>query len=297
MMRFPPRLKWDLARVRIAQKLLGVQRRPLVLHLDLADFPVQNEILPDASTDSSAPISRDLQVLTRVRESAAPIAWIGGDTPLRYPRIGHLAREIINLNRTVFIETDGTLLRRRIHEFRPVSRLYLVLPLNGLEAAHDQRAQHPGNFRATIESIRTAKLSGFHICVETIIFSDMNIEELRSLAGFITTLDIDGWIQTRPPVSAATQPPEEKLTAARKLVSNPSWKKFSAHLSLAGKLSWGVKLTRDEKLTQGGKLTLGAPHAEFACGAVGNVRSSPQPNLPAQPNQDLPTQKESIRAL
>jgi hypothetical protein len=39
MMRFPPRLRWDLARVRIAQKLFGAQRRALVLHLNLADFP------------------------------------------------------------------------------------------------------------------------------------------------------------------------------------------------------------------------------------------------------------------
>jgi Radical SAM superfamily len=286
MMRFPPRLKWDLARVRIAQKLFGSQRRLQALHLDLADLPAQSEIPLDANVESSASVSsRDSQVLAHVRENTARIVWIGGDTPLRYPRIGHLAREIINLGRTVFIEADGTLLRRRIHEFRPVSRLYLVLPLNGLETAHNQRAQHPGNFRATIESIRTAKLSGFHICVETTIFADAEPTELPEFAEFIRKLDIDGWIQTRPPVSAAAQPPEEKLTAARKLIPNPSWRKFSEHLTLG------------RKLTLGGKLLLGAPHAEFACGEVGSVRSSPQPNLPTKPNQDLPTQEESIRAL
>jgi pyruvate-formate lyase-activating enzyme len=278
MMRFPPRLKWDLATARIAQKLLGAQRRPLALHTDLADFPSQSELTLDANVESSASVSsRDCQVLARVRENASPVVWIGGDTPLRYPRIGHLAREIINLGRTVFIETDGTLLRRRIHEFRPVSRLYLVLPLNGLEAAHDLRAQHPGNFRATIESIRTATLSGFHICAETTIFSDMNIEELRTLADFITTLDIDGWIQTRP-ASVVAQPTEEKITAARKLIPNSNWKNFTEHLSLSGKLPLG------------GKLILGAPHAEFACGEFGNVGSDSL-------KQDLPTQEESIRAL
>jgi hypothetical protein len=292
MMRFPPRLHWDLARVRIAQKLFSASRRGFVLHLDLADFPVQREIPVDGNSDPSLPVhSRDLQVLARVRESTAPIVWIGGDTPLRYPRIGHLAREIINLGRTVFIEADGTLLRRRIHEFRPVSRLYLVLPLNGLEAAHDLRSQRPGNFRATIESIRTAKLSGFHICALTTIFSETDLTELRELAEFIQKLDIDGWIQTRPHVSTSVQPSPEKLTAARKLIPNPSWRKFSEHLPL------GEKLTPSGKLTPNGKLTLGAPHAEFACGEVGNVRSSPQPNLPLQPNQELPTQEDSIRAL
>jgi hypothetical protein len=270
MMRFPPRLKWDLARARIAQKLFAAQRRPLVLHVDLADFPAHSEAASDASADSSSPVSsRDLQVLARVRENTAPVVWLG-DTPLRYPRIGHLAREIINLNRTIFIEADGTLLRRRIHEFRPVSRLYLVLPLNGLEAA---------NFRATIESIRTAKLSGFHICAETTIFADTQLSELRELAEFISRLDIDGWIQTRPPLSAAAQPTEEKLTATRKSIPNPNWRKFSKHLTLDG------------------NLTPGGPHAEFACGEVGNVRTTPQQNLPAQANQELPTPEESTRAV
>ncbi len=77
-----------------------------------------------------------------------------------------------------FVEMDETLLRRRIHEFRPVSRLYLVLPLNGLEDVHDSRAQHTGNFRATMEAIRTAKLSGFHICIETTIFPRFDRSEL-----------------------------------------------------------------------------------------------------------------------
>ncbi len=278
-MRFPPRLKWDLARVRIAQKLFGSQRRPLVLHLDLADFPAQSEISSDASADSFSPVSpRDSQVLAFARESTAPVIWIGGDTPLHYPRIGHLAREIINLGRTVFLETDGTLLRRRIHEFRPVSRLYLVLPLNGLEAAHDLRAQHPSNFRATVECIRTAKLSGFHICAQTTISAESDLSELRKLAEFIQKLDIDGWIQNRPAASAADQPPEEKIAAARELIPNRSWRKFSKVLPLSR------------------KLTLGAPHAEFAClpaaagGEVGNVGCD-------SPNQELLTTEESIRAL
>ncbi|MEQ1354721.1 MAG: radical SAM protein, partial [Candidatus Acidiferrum sp.] len=278
-MRFPPRLKWDLARVRIAQKFSASSRRRLALHVDLADFPAQSEISPDDVGDPSQSVSsRDLHVLARVRENAAPVVWIGGESPLHYPRIGHLAQEIIKLDRTVFIEADGTLLRRRIHEFRPVSRLYLVLPLNGLEAAHDLRAQQPGNFRATVESIRTAKLSGFHICVETTIFADMELTELHKLAEFIQKLDVDGWIQTRPSVSAPAQPSEEKLTFGRKLIPNLSWRKFSEHLPLG----W--------KSLLGEKLTLGAPHAEFACGEVGNMGSD-------SPNQELPTQEESIRSL
>jgi hypothetical protein len=310
MMRFPPRLKWDLTKVRIAQKLFGASGRPVVLHLDLADFAEQSEVPADANAEpSSSPSSRDSDVLEQVRENTAPVVWIGGDTPLRHPLIGQITRDIVNLGRTVFIEADGTLLRRRIHEFKPESRIYLVLPLNGLEAAHGALGQHAGNFRATIESIRTAKLSGFHICAQTTIFADIQLTELRELAALIQKLDIDGWIQTRPPVSA-TQPTEEKLTAARKLIPNPDWRKFSEHLSLRGKMSLKENLL------------LGAPHAKSACDGFLNLWVAPsgatltsqeegasapegQANIiedrvrsvgSDSPNQRLPTQEESIRA-
>jgi hypothetical protein len=143
-----------------------------------------------------------------------------------------LAREIVNTGRTVFVEMDGTLLRRRIHEFRPVSRLYLVLPLNGLEDAHDSRAQHTGNFRATMESLRTAKLSGFHICIETTIFPDTNRIELLELTKFIATLDVDGWIHKRPMAATNDATISEALQSARELIPSRHWRSFSTLLDL-----------------------------------------------------------------
>jgi sulfatase maturation enzyme AslB (radical SAM superfamily) len=160
------------------------------------------------------------------------VVWIGGDRPLQHSRIGHLAREVVNCGRTVFVEMNGTLLRQRIHEFRPVSRLYLVLPLHGLEDAHDSRAQQSGNFRATMEALRTAKLSGFHICIETTIFPDTDRSELISLANFIPTLGVDGWIQKRPSSVADGEPASEALQSARDLIPSRHWRTFSALLDL-----------------------------------------------------------------
>jgi len=268
-MRFPLRLALDLTRVVIAQKLFGVERIPLIWPIDLAKVPVSENVHGGGAADSS----RDLLAMELVRSSKAPIVWIGGDTPLHYPRIGHLTREIIDLGRTVFVEMDGRLLRRRIHEFRPVSRLYLVLPLLGLQDAHDLRSAHPGSFRATIESIRTAKLSGFHVCVETPVAAGMSAEELRGLANFIATLDVEGWIQKRLAVNEAGRPSEETLAAARELISDAGWKSFSKHLTLV------------------------APHPEFACGAADNGTSVPPAVLPNHDNTNLPTREESVRAL
>src|ERR1700688_5061010 len=123
MMRFPPRLLWQLGKVRLAQKLFGAARDPLVLRLDLAQLRAQTEVTPANGADSSAEVSsRDSQALSQVRASSAPIVWIGGDPPRHPPPTGHRARDIVNPGRMVFVEMDAALLRRRIHEFRPVSR-------------------------------------------------------------------------------------------------------------------------------------------------------------------------------
>src|SRR2546430_15359761 len=64
-----------------------------------------------------------------VCNAPAPVVWIGGSEPLLHPEMGQLTRCIAAIGRDVFLETDGALLRRRIHEFRPVSRCFS--PSNG----------------------------------------------------------------------------------------------------------------------------------------------------------------------
>ena len=232
MLRFPPRLTWDLARVRIAQKLFGASRHPWALRLDLAELRARGDATPPNGVNLSSEVSsRDSQALSRVHASSAPVVWIGGDSPLEHARIGHLVREIVNCGRTVFVEMDGTLLRRRIHEFRPVSRLYLVLPLNGLENARNSHAQQTGNFRATMEALRIAKLSGFHICIETSI-PNSDKSELLQLAKFIATLDVDGWIHKRSASEANDEAANESLQTARELIPSRHWRMFSALLDL-----------------------------------------------------------------
>jgi pyruvate-formate lyase-activating enzyme len=232
MMRSPPRLTWDLTKVRIAQKLFGPLRYPWALRLDLAQLRDTEATSPNSINSSSEISSRDSQALAQVRESSAPVVWIGGNSPLQHARIGHLAREIANCGRTVFMEMDSAHLRRRIHEFRPVSRLYLVLPLNGLEDAHDSRAQHTGNFRATMEALRTARLSGFHICIETTIFPGFDRSGLLQLAKFIAALNVDGWIHKRPAPTANDQTTNQALDSARQLIPSRHWRTFSALLDL-----------------------------------------------------------------
>jgi hypothetical protein len=233
MTRWAPRLTWDLTRVLLAQKLFGASRHPLALHLDLAQYPAHSQVDSPDAHNSTPDSSRDSHVLAAVHASAAPFVWIGGDAPLRYPRIGQIARQVIGSGKIVFAEMDGTLLRRGIHEFRPESRLYLVLPLHGLEAAHDLRTGRAGNFRATVESIRTARLSGFHICVETTLSADMDLSELRELAEFISNLGVDGWLQKSFSGAGAAQLSADKIAEARQLIFGRRWRTLSHILDLS----------------------------------------------------------------
>ena len=168
MTRWAPRLTWDLTRVLLAQKLFGASRHPVALHLDLAQYPAHSQVDSPDANNSTPDSSRDSHVLAAVRASTAPFVWIGGDAPLRYPRIGQIARQIISFGKIVFMEMDGTLLRRRIHEFRPESRLYLVLPLHGSGSRARFARQPRGKFsryrgeHPHRQAVRLSHLRGNH---------------------------------------------------------------------------------------------------------------------------------------
>jgi hypothetical protein len=232
MLRFPPRLTWDLTKVRVAQTILGKRRRPLALHLELPDFSAAPE---DLSAEESSKLHA--KFLRSVRTSNAPIVWIGGAAPSHYPGIGTLTRAIVSLGRTVFVELDGSVLRRRIHEFRPESRLYLVLPLHGPQQAHDARVGSEGSFRATLEAIRQARLSGFHLCVLTTIFPDSNFSELHELPDIISSALVDGWVNAPLQGSHAGQ----SSVAARDLIVDRRWRKFSELLAASAHSSASIQ--------------------------------------------------------
>jgi hypothetical protein len=226
MTRWVPRFSLGLTKAILTKAFLGSPKSG-VLRIDLSQFAAGDKASDRGESGASAANLlhelRDGEVLAEVRRSNAPFLWIDGDTPLKYERVGQLANAAVRCGKTVFVESDATFLRRRIHEFRPVSRLYLVLPLHGVESEHDRRAGAKGNFRLTLESIRTARLSGFHICVETPISTDMGADELRELTEFIAKLGVDGWVLTRHRGEVSA----EVFREAVRLLPARQWRMFS----------------------------------------------------------------------
>jgi len=185
----------------------------------------------DSSTHPAAPRA-GTELLARVRSVPAPVVWIGGAEPLLHPEMGQLTRCIAGIGRHIFLETDGALLRRRIHEFRPVSRLFLTLQWDGLERSHDVRAGRAGAFQAGLEGMRVARLSGFLICVHARVHADTEPGEMAELVQFARALDVDGIVispanggsDSANPDAAASQ---RKMAEARKLIGSKWWESFS----------------------------------------------------------------------
>jgi len=180
--------------------------------------------------DSSHPVSHE-----KIRElvsTRSPVVWIGGSEPLHHPGVAHLVRAITGSAHFVFLETDGTLLRRRIHEFQPTSQLFLTVRLEPGAQGHTSKGLRSDAFELASEGIRAAVLSGFLICVHARVHSETKLQEMADLIQFARSLDVDGILITpansgtngAAPDAAALQ---RKTAQARKLIGSMWWGSFS----------------------------------------------------------------------
>jgi len=221
MMRFPLRLTADLIMARLARKLRLAQGARFIQFVDAA------EIL---HPDSSHPVSHE-----KIRDiigSRSPVVWIGGSEPLHHPGIAHLVRAITQNGHFVFLETDGALLRRRIHEFQPVSRLFLTVRLESGAPRRSSSGLRPGTSELAVEGIRAARLSGFSICVHMRIAPETEMSDAAELFQLVHSLEVDGCVilparGESDSALAAAQNLSQKTSEARKRIGSFWWESFS----------------------------------------------------------------------
>ena len=215
------RLTADITRARLAKRLgFAPDARPIQF-LDAA------EIL---HRDSSHPISHEK--IRNLIGSRSPVIWIGGSEPLLHPGIAHLVRAATGSGHFVFLETDGTLLRRRIHEFQPVPRLFLTVRLEPNAKRHAPNRIPANPFELAVEGIRAAHLSGFLICVHAQVRSETDLGETADLIQFAQSLDVDGIVIMLANGASNPAHPDSvallrKTEEARKLIGSRWWGSFS----------------------------------------------------------------------
>jgi len=220
-MRFPLRLTADLALARFAPKAALSRSAGPIQFVDAA------EILHH---DSSHPVSHER--IRGINCSRSPVVWIGGSEPLRHPGISHLVRAITQTGHFVFLETDGRLLRRRIHEFQPVARFFLAVRLEPGTRRNASEGLRPGVFELAAEGMGAARLSGFLICVHARVHAEPELGAMANLIQYAHSTDVDGIVVTAAngasnSADVGAEAVRQKAAEVRKLIGSVWWESFS----------------------------------------------------------------------
>jgi hypothetical protein len=181
-MTFSLRLTADLTLALAARASRNKQAHPPILRLS-----------PDA----------DFQT---VEPNFAPIFWIAGSETLDYADVARLTNGLAVSRRTVFLETSGVSLKRRLHEFRPSSHFYFAVRFENAEPSRDQSSGRESAFRTGIEALRMARLAGFFACAHFAVRPGAALAQLEDLHARISKLGVDGFLVT----AAAPSPEAEK---------------------------------------------------------------------------------------
>jgi hopanoid biosynthesis associated radical SAM protein HpnH len=196
-MRFPLSLTASMAGYMVRKKLSGEKRFPLVLMLEPLHACNLTCTGCGRIREYAQTIKERLSVaecLESVDECGAPIVSICGGEPMIYPEIGKLVRAILRRRKHIYLCTNGMFIERRLHEFKPTSRFFFNVHLDGLEATHDRAVERDGVFRAAIAGIKAAKRAGFLVCTNTTIFKDTDLAEIDALYAYLTKLGVDGFM-------------------------------------------------------------------------------------------------------
>jgi hopanoid biosynthesis associated radical SAM protein HpnH len=132
------------------------------------------------------------QCLKAVDECGTPIVSICGGEPMIYPEIGRLAGEILARKKHIYLCTNGMFIRKHLRDFKPTSRFFFNVHLDGLEKTHDICVERDGVFREAIDGIKAAKAAGFLVTSNTTIYKETDIEEIAELFAYLQTLGVDG---------------------------------------------------------------------------------------------------------
>jgi MoaA/NifB/PqqE/SkfB family radical SAM enzyme len=225
-MRFPFRLSAGLLKAKISGLSGGPASGVPIFRFNLCPaHPGKRERFEQASAELSWHSPEECAA--QVRRNSSPVVWIGDTEPLLHPEIGRAANAMVETGRFVFIHTSGYSLRNRIHEFRPDSRLFLTLEFAGREEVHNRAVGRPDAFQRSIEAIRAAKLSGFHIAAHITVTSETNSCDAGELIEYLDKMDVDGFVVTTTSHAAGDSSLARTLADVRAMIRSGRWETFS----------------------------------------------------------------------
>ncbi len=185
-----------MGRYLAAKKFFGEKRFPLVLMLEPL-FKCNLACTGCGRIREYADHMREMLTLDECLDSmnacGAPIVSICGGEPLLYPEIAELVRQATDVQRRhVYLCTNGLLLEEKIAEkaFRPSTRFFINVHLDGLEKNHDASVGRAGVFQKAVAGIKAAVAAGFQVCTNTTLYKESAVDEITELCEFLESLGV-----------------------------------------------------------------------------------------------------------
>jgi hopanoid biosynthesis associated radical SAM protein HpnH len=201
------------------------------------------------------------ECLASVDECGAPIVSICGGEPMIYPEIGQLVHGILQRRKHIYLCTNGMFIQKRLHEFKPTSRFFFNVHLDGLEETHDLAVERKGVFKSAMEGIKAAKAAGFLVCTNTTVYKESDMDELDALFALLTRLGVDGFMLS----------PAYGYTAVKETNPDGAAEIFMTRDDIRGKFREAKKLLHKYKMASSPVyLEFLSGERELTCTAWGN---------------------------
>ncbi|QEL15258.1 adenosyl-hopene transferase HpnH [Limnoglobus roseus] len=196
-MRFPLSLTANMAGYMVKKKISREKRFPLVMMLEPLHACNLTCTGCGRIREYESTIKQKLSVeecLASVDESGAPIISICGGEPLIYPGIGDLVKGILQRRKNIYLCTNGVFLKKKLDQFKPTSRMFFNVHLDGMRKNHDIAVEREGVFDQAIEGIIAAKAAGHLVCTNTTVYRETDMAEIDDLYAYLTKLGVDGFM-------------------------------------------------------------------------------------------------------
>ena len=179
----------------LKQKLLGVERYPLVLMLEPL-FQCNLACAGCGKIDHpEAVLRRRLSVaecVAAAEECGAPIVSIPGGEPLLHRKMPEIVAALIERRKFVYLCTNALLLKKRIGDYRPSPYLTFSVHLDGDRERHDETVCQEGMFDRAVEAVRLALEKGFRVTINCTLFAGESAERVAAFFDYVTALGVEG---------------------------------------------------------------------------------------------------------
>ncbi len=179
----------------VKQRLQGRKHFPLVLMLE----PL---FRCNLACTGCGKIQHPLEILRQqltpeecfaaAEECGAPVVSIPGGEPLLHPQIDEIVAGLVARRKFVIMCTNGILLEKNLHKFKPSPYFSIMIHLDGLKEHHDHCVDRDGVFDVAVQAIKAAKAKGFRVNTNTTVFEGADPHEMQKFFDFLTELGTDG---------------------------------------------------------------------------------------------------------